>query len=120
MIEQVLVNLLENAARYTPEGSPIEISAEITPFTVSISVADRGPGIPKGQEERLFEKFYRVQGESAQSGVGLGLPICRAIVEAHGGYIRAKNRGTGGAIFSFVLPLEQSPPAVELEEETKQ
>ena len=117
MIEQVLVNLLENAARYTPQGSPLEIAAEIAPYTVTISVADCGPGIPKGQEERLFEKFYRGQREGAQSGVGLGLTICRAIVEAHGGYIRAKNRVSGGALFWFVLPLEQSPPQVELEED---
>lgn len=116
MIEQVLVNLLENAARYTPEGSPIEISAEVGSLTVSISVADRGRGIPKGQEDLLFEKFYRVQGERAQSGVGLGLAICRAIVEAHGGHISAKNRAIGGALFSFVVPFEQSPPSVDFEE----
>jgi two-component system sensor histidine kinase KdpD len=116
MIEQVLVNLLENAVRYTPPGSPVDIVAERSHFTVTISVADRGPGIPKGQEERVFEKFYRVNRESAQSGVGLGLAICRAIVEAHGGWIRAKNRGTGGAVFTFVLPLEQAPPSVEPEE----
>ncbi len=119
MIEQLLVNLLENAARYTPEGSPIEITAEFGPFSVSISVADRGPGIPKGQENLLFEKFYRLQGERAQSGVGLGLTICRAIVEAHGGHIYAKNRASGGALFSFVLPFNQAPPSVDLEEESK-
>jgi two-component system sensor histidine kinase KdpD len=118
MIEQVLVNLLENAVRYTPPGSPIEIRAELSPLMVTVSVADRGPGIPKGQEEQIFEKFHRTQRESAQSGVGLGLAICRAIVEAHGGWIRAKNRGTGGAIVSFALPLELSPPTIELEEET--
>ncbi|HYE34781.1 sensor histidine kinase KdpD [Methylocaldum sp.] len=118
MIEQVLVNLLENAVRYTPPGSPIEIWAELSPLMVTVSVADRGPGIPKGQEDEIFEKFHRTHRESAQSGVGLGLAICRAIVEAHGGWIRAKNRGTGGAIFSFALPLELSPPTVDLEEET--
>lgn len=115
MIEQVLVNLLENAAKYTPPASPIEISAERSAFTVTVSVADRGPGIPCGQEERLFQKFYRVQGEAAQSGVGLGLAICKAIVEAHGGWIRAKNRGTGGAIFSFSLPQEKAQPTIEPE-----
>lgn len=119
LIEQVLVNLLENAVRYTPPASSIDIVAEGSPFTVTISVADRGPGIPKGQEERLFEKFYRVNAERAQSGVGLGLAICRAIVEAHGGWIRAKNRGTGGAVFTFLLPLTEVPPTVDPEEETR-
>jgi two-component system sensor histidine kinase KdpD len=118
MIEQVLANLLENAARYTPPGSPVDISAEGSAFTVTIAVADRGPGIPKGQEEKIFEKFHRVHQESAQSGVGLGLAICRAIVEAHGGWIRAKSRATGGALFTFLLPQEQLPPTVAPEEET--
>lgn len=117
MIEQVLANLLENAARYTPPGSDIEIAAERSAFTVTVSVADRGPGVPRGQEEQLFEKFYRVHRESAQSGAGLGLSICKAIVEAHGGWIRASNRGSGGALFSFLLPVEQLPPAVDAEEE---
>jgi two-component system sensor histidine kinase KdpD len=119
LIEQVLVNLLENVAWYTPEGTPIEISAEATPFTVTLMVADYGPGIPKGQEERIFEKFYRVQHEGPQSGAGLGLSICRAIVEAHGGYIRARNRKGGGAVFTIVLMLRESPPKVELEEESR-
>ncbi len=117
MIEQVLVNLLENAARYTPPGSPIEIQAELSPLMVTVSVADRGPGIPKGQEDKIFEKFHRLQPESAQSGVGLGLAICRAIVEAHGGWIHAKNRGMGGAIFTFALPRGFSPPTIDAEAE---
>ncbi len=118
MIEQVLANLLENAARYTPAGTPIEISAERSAFTVTVEVADRGPGIPRGQEEQLFEKFYQVNRESAQSGVGLGLAICRAIVEAHGGYIRARNRPRGGAVFSFTLMQQQAPPTVDPEDES--
>ena len=73
MIEQVLVNLLENALKYTPVGSPLEFGAEATASTVTIWVADRGPGIPPGEEERLFEKFHRAAPERAQSGVGLGL-----------------------------------------------
>ena len=67
-------------------------------------------------ESKLFEKFYRVRHEAAQSGVGLGLAICRAIVEAHGGSIQAQNRASGGAVFSLVLPLGQNPPALEPEE----
>jgi two-component system sensor histidine kinase KdpD len=116
MIEQVLINLLENALRYTPEGSPLEILAEASSFAVEISVADQGPGIPKGIENKLFEKFYRVRHEAAQSGVGLGLAICRAIIEAHGGSIQAQNRPTGGAVFSFMIPLDHTPPVMGPEE----
>lgn len=117
MIEQVLVNLLENAIRYTPPGSPIDIAVERSLLTATVSVADRGPGIPAGQEERIFEKFHRARFEGAQSGVGLGLAICRAIVEVHGGWITARNRGTGGAVFTFVLPQEQPPPILLPEDE---
>lgn len=116
LIEQVLINLLENAVRYTPQESPLEISAEITPFAVEVFVADRGPGIPKEKEAKLFEKFYRVHRESAQSGVGLGLAICRAIIEAHGGTIRAQNRASGGAVFSFLIPMDQQPPMLDQED----
>lgn len=116
MIEQVLINLLENAVRYTPPGSALEIVAELSETTAEIAVADHGPGIPKGQEERLFEKFYQTRHETAQSGVGLGLAICRAIVEIHGGRIYAHNRSEGGAVFVFTLPLDQPPPSVEPEE----
>ncbi len=113
MIEQVLINLLENAVRYTPPGSALEITAETNERSVTITVADNGPGIPKGQEERLFEKFYQTRHEAAQSGVGLGLAICRAIIEVHGGSISARNRPGGGAEFSFVLPHDQPPPVLE-------
>lgn len=107
MIEQVLINLLENAVRYTPAGSELEIDAESSEHQTQISIADHGPGIARGMEERLFEKFYQARHESAQSGVGLGLTICRAIVEVHGGRIFAHNRAEGGAVFTFVLPLDQ-------------
>jgi two-component system sensor histidine kinase KdpD len=117
MIEQVLTNLLENALRYTPAGSPLEITADVSADKVEISLADHGPGIPEGLENRLFEKFYRLRDETAQSGVGLGLPICRAIVAVHGGSIRAHNRPEGGAIFTFTLPLDQPPPEALQEEE---
>ncbi len=116
MVEQVLINLLENILRYTPEGSPVEIKAESSSVIVEISVADQGPGIPKGSEHNLFEKFYRVRHEAAQSGVGLGLAICKAIIEAHGGSIQAQNRPTGGAVFTFTIPLDELPPAVSPEE----
>ncbi|NOT10369.1 MAG: sensor histidine kinase KdpD [Methylococcaceae bacterium] len=116
MIEQVIMNLLENTLRYTPEGSPVEIMAEVSSDAMEFSVADQGPGIPAGSENHLFEKFYRVRHEAAQSGVGLGLAICKAIIGAHGGNIQAQNRPTGGAVFSFVIPLDQSPPLMGPEE----
>lgn len=109
LIEQVLVNLIENAIRYTPAASPIEIVAERTPFALSVSVADRGPGIPQGREKQIFEKFFRAHSERAQSGTGLGLAICKAIIEAHGGWIEARNRGTGGAEFNFCLRMPEAP-----------
>jgi two-component system sensor histidine kinase KdpD len=112
LIEQVLVNLLENAAKYTPSGSPIELSAWREDDEVRVEVADRGPGFPGGEEERIFDKFYRVR-PTTESGVGLGLAICRAIVEAHGGRIWASNRPGGGASFCFTLPLDGVPQYLE-------
>ena len=86
LIQQLLVNLLENALKYTPAESPIEIRARAQPGGVEIVVADRGPGIPAGEEQRIFDKFYRVGGARG-GGVGLGLAICKGIVMAHGGQI---------------------------------
>ncbi|MFN8447670.1 MAG: sensor histidine kinase KdpD [Anaerolineae bacterium] len=116
LIEQVLVNLLENAVKYTPSGTPIELSAHAEPGAVVVEVADRGVGIPAGDEERIFEKFYRSR-PATTGGVGLGLTICRAIVEAHRGRIWVSNRPDGGAVFRFTLPLEGQPPEVSLEDE---
>jgi two-component system, OmpR family, sensor histidine kinase KdpD len=117
LIEQVLSNLLENAIKYTPPGSPIEIEAWAADDEITLSVLDRGPGIKPGDEERVFEKFYRGVPEGAVGGTGLGLTICRAIVEAHGGRIWAENRFVGGAMFCFTLPLVGTPPTVERESE---
>ena len=116
MIEQVLINLLENAVRYTPAETNLEITAEVSESRAKIAVIDHGSGIQAGQEERLFQKFYQVRQEAAQSGVGLGLAICRAIVEVHGGRIYADNCKEGGAVFTFTLPLEQSPPSLFIDE----
>ncbi|TMH59579.1 MAG: sensor histidine kinase KdpD [Betaproteobacteria bacterium] len=116
LLEQVFANLLENAAKYTPAGTPVEISAQSIPGRIVVEVADAGPGIPPGEESKLFDKFYRLTREPAQSGVGLGLAICKAIIAAHGGTIAASNRATGGAIFRFELPAGE-PPAVEAEPE---
>jgi two-component system sensor histidine kinase KdpD len=117
MIEQVLENLLENAVKYTPAGTPIELGAAMQENEVVVWVSDRGPGLPPGHEDRLFDKFYRGQAERAQSGVGLGLTICRAIIEAHGGKITAANRPGGGADFIFTVPAAEKPPAVVPEKE---
>jgi two-component system sensor histidine kinase KdpD len=103
LIEQVLINLLENATKYTPPGTPIDVSARAHETEVEVVVADRGPGIAKEDAERVFDKFYRVR-EAEGGGVGLGLTICRGIVEAHGGRIRVEPREGGGAAFRFTLP----------------
>jgi two-component system sensor histidine kinase KdpD len=117
LIERVLVNLLDNAAKYSPPGSPIRIAAQVDGARLQVAVEDRGPGFPPGQEEKLFDKFARGDAESAQPGVGLGLAICRAIVEAHGGQLRAHNLAEGGARLVFTLPLGQPPHFAEPEHE---
>jgi two-component system sensor histidine kinase KdpD len=114
LIERVLVNLLENASKYTPVGSRVTLSAEVAGDRLRVNVADDGPGLPPGREEAVFQKFTRGDPESATPGVGLGLAICRAIVAAHGGEISGRNRHDGGASFTFTLPLG-SPPAAGLE-----
>jgi two-component system sensor histidine kinase KdpD len=116
LIERVLANLLENATKYTPAGTSITLSAQASDGYLSVSVSDDGPGLPKGREEDVFQKFARGERESATPGVGLGLPICRAIIDAHGGKITGRNRPGGGAIFTFTLPLGH-PPVAEPEEE---
>jgi len=117
LLEQVFVNLLENAVKYTPPGTPIRVSATADGNTVRVRVADRGPGIPPGDAERVFEKFYRSAGAPPGGGVGLGLTICRGIITAHGGRIWAENAPEGGAVFQFTLPLAgpdiPPPPVVE-------
>jgi two-component system sensor histidine kinase KdpD len=111
MIERVLYNLLENAGKYTPRGARVRIAATVSGGQMAVTVSDNGPGISKGQESSIFEKFTRGSRESATPGVGLGLAISRAIVEAHGGRIWAGNLPEGGASFSFTLPLG-SPPSI--------
>jgi two-component system sensor histidine kinase KdpD len=108
LIEQALINLIENALKYG-EG-PIEIRAASSPGEVVVAVLDRGPGVPPGEEMRVFEKFHRAVREGGPGGAGLGLAICRAIVAAHGGRIWARNRDGGGVAFEFSLPIEGAPP----------
>jgi two-component system sensor histidine kinase KdpD len=110
LIEQVLINLLDNALKYTPAGVPIEIIATAGDRNVTVEVADHGPGLPPGKEEKVFEKFYRVDPVEGR-GAGLGLAIARGIVQAHDGRIWAQNLPGGGVAFLFTLPLGD-PPAV--------
>jgi len=112
LIQEVLVNLLENSAKYASPATPIEIAASAADEAVVIAVIDRGPGIPPGDLKRVFDKFYRSPGVGARSGAGLGLAICRGIVELHGGKIWAENTPGGGAAFRFSLPLQGAPPHI--------
>lgn len=112
LLEQVIINLVENAVRYAPCGSPIDLSASASDHNVIVEVADRGPGIPVGEESRIFDKFYRGK-LTREGGVGLGLTICRGIVDAHGGRIWAENRPSGGALIRFSVPLPDEQPDVE-------
>jgi two-component system sensor histidine kinase KdpD len=127
LMERLFSNLFENAAKYTAPGTPLtigaqRIDADDTPF-VRVTVDDDGPGLPAGMEARVFEKFTRGEKESAKPGIGLGLAICRAIVEAHGGTIGALNRLSAdgriaGARFWFTLPADTPPDAPDaLEDE---
>jgi two-component system sensor histidine kinase KdpD len=115
LIGQVLTNLLDNAIKYTPDGTAIEIGAVQVEDGVRVCVTDHGPGLGDGEEQRVFEKFYRAKPEGGPGGVGLGLTICRAVVEAHGGRIWAENRPQGGARFCFTLPQSGEPPVVQPE-----
>jgi two-component system sensor histidine kinase KdpD len=97
--------LLENAIKYTPAGTPIDISVRRDHSRIVVDVADRGPGVPPGEEEKVFERLYRADADRRTAGgVGLGLTICRAIVTAHDGKIWLENRPGGGAVFRFTLP----------------
>jgi two-component system sensor histidine kinase KdpD len=113
LFEQVLFNLLDNAAKYAPAGSTVAIAAQSDGGGVVISVADEGSGIPPEELDRIFDKFYRVQaGDRQRAGTGLGLAICRGFVEAQGGTIVAANRtDRSGAVFTIRLPVEDAAAA---------
>ena len=115
LLEQVIWNLVENAHKFTPAGRPIEVAARIEDGKLRLDVADQGPGLAPGEERRVFEKFYRGQNRAGAPGFGLGLTVCRGIVEAHGGTIEAANRPGGGSVFTVRLPLAGEPPAVAAE-----
>jgi len=106
LMEQVLVNLLDNALKYTPDQSPIDISAKVDGRDLVVQVEDRGPGVPEEDSERLFDKFYRGSQKSNKSGAGLGLSICKGVIQIHGGVIWARNRTGGGSNFGFSIPLK--------------
>jgi two-component system sensor histidine kinase KdpD len=110
LMEQVFMNLLENVAKYTPPGTPTEITARSVAGAVEVTVADRGPGLPPGEENRVFEKFYRGSDAEPGKGVGLGLTICRGIVTAHGGRIWAEPRPGGGTEIHLTLPMTGPAP----------
>ncbi|WP_248745821.1 two-component system sensor histidine kinase KdpD [Pseudomonas sp. MWU12-2037] len=112
LIERLLINLIENAVKYTPAQTPIHLGARATAETIELWVADDGPGLPRGHEETLFSKFVRGKKESSIPGVGLGLAICKAIAQAHGGTILGVTRPEGGALFTLRLPREE-PPVIE-------
>ncbi|MEJ8821156.1 DUF4118 domain-containing protein [Variovorax humicola] len=114
LIERVLVNLLENAAKYGKP--PVMVGAHVTPASLVLTVRDHGPGLPaptQGNAQDLFEKFTRGQAESITPGVGLGLAICKAVVNAHGGEITAGNAADGGAEFAVTLPRRKPPVSVD-------
>jgi two-component system sensor histidine kinase KdpD len=105
LVHQVLVNLIENALRYTPSGSALYVRARELSTSVAVQVADEGPGIEESERQRVFEKFYRgPQARKSDGGVGLGLTICRAVVRAHGGHISIHERPGGGTVVEFTLP----------------
>jgi two-component system, OmpR family, sensor histidine kinase KdpD len=111
LIQQVLMNLMENAAKYSLPGAVIDIAARVRPKDIVVEVADRGRGLATGDEQRVFEKFYRATPGGLPGSVGLGLTICRGILDLHGGRIWAENRDGGGACFRFALPLGTSEPS---------
>jgi two-component system sensor histidine kinase KdpD len=112
LIEQVLVNLLENAAKYTPPGGPLEVNARRVEGGIEIEVADSGPGVPPGEEEPVFAKFHRAT--HSATGMGIGLTICRGIATAHGGRIWCENRPGGGASFRLLLPSRAEAPPMNV------
>ncbi len=118
LLEQVFVNLLDNAAKYTPAGTALTLSARAVGDRVEVTLDDEGPGLAPGSEARVFEKFVR-GGSAAASGAGLGLAICRGIVEAHGGTITAGRSPAGGARFTVSLPQPEAAPAVPVEPEAE-
>ncbi len=116
-IQQVLINLLDNAIKYSPPGSSLNIVSRMTPGQVEVRVSNKGEGIPQEDLFKIFERFYRLKGPKARliRGTGLGLAICKGMIEAHGGRICAESPKDGGVTIFFVLPIPDAPPAHNLE-----
>lgn len=114
LMEQVLMNILDNAMKYTPQGTPIELSAAVTENEIIVKISDWGPGIPPGEEKRILEKVVR--GIAMGVGIGLGLAVCEAIIMSHGGRIWVESRPGGGSVFCFALPIGEQPPRIEIQE----
>jgi Osmosensitive K+ channel histidine kinase len=108
LTEQIFLNLLENSIKHTPGGVALRVAARLDGEWLAVEVADRGPGLPEEALDRVFDLFYRVPGGGQVHGHGLGLAICKALVLAHGGTVRARNREGGGALFELRLPLERN------------
>jgi two-component system sensor histidine kinase KdpD len=109
LMQQILSNLLLNAAVHTPQGTPVQIKGKVEAKTLLLTVADTGPGLPADALARVFDKFYRAPAARA-GGTGLGLSIVKGFVEAQGGQIKAENQAGGGALFTIRLPLSDVPP----------
>jgi two-component system sensor histidine kinase KdpD len=109
LVVQLMVNLFDNIAKYTPVGTHVTVTATHSGDWVEVAVEDDGPGLPDGDRSRIFDKFQRGDPEGTVTGVGLGLAICRAIARAHGGEIRAETVPSGGARFAFTLPATVPP-----------
>lgn len=109
LLQQVLLNLIENAAKFSPAEQPIEVSAKVRDNQLLVTVSDHGPGLVLGEEKRIFEKFHRSEQTGGRPGAGLGLTVCRGIIELHGGEIWAENVAGYGARFLFTLPIAPSP-----------
>ncbi len=105
LVTQALVNVLDNAIKYSPPDTPVDLRAQVNGAEVQIRIEDRGPGIPPRDLKRIFDKFYRIEREDTTRGVGLGLAISKGVIEAHGGQIWAENRPGGGTIVVFTLPV---------------
>jgi K+-sensing histidine kinase KdpD len=115
LFEQVILNLIENAIKYTPANTPIDIDVTHSKHTLTISIADHGLGIPVALHQKVFEKFYRISSETENNGVGLGLTLCQTIVQAHGGTIEVQQHSSStGAVFVIALPLSK-PPTISFE-----
>lgn len=114
LMEQVPMNILDKAMKYTPQGTPIELLAAAKENNIIVKISDRGPGIPPGEEKKILEKFVR--GTAKGVGIGLGFTVCDAIITSHGRRIWVENRPGGESVFCFALPIGEQPPRIEIEE----